>query len=59
MPVRCYGQRLYKHRIRIVTRALICGALHDRVVDGGLVRLVYRVDLGPHVDDTRWTKPKI
>jgi hypothetical protein len=31
----------------------------DRVVDGGLVRLVYGMDQGPHVNDRSWTKPKI
>jgi hypothetical protein len=41
---RCYGQRLYKFWIRIAVRMLIFRGLGYRVVDGRLVRLVYRMD---------------
>lgn len=56
MLVLCYGQRLYKYRIRTV---LICRSLSDRVVDGELVRLAYEIDQGPHVNGKSWTIPKI
>ena len=48
-----------KDCIGLVARALICRSLRDRVVDGGLIRLVYGIDQGPHVDDRSWTKLKI
>jgi len=52
--MRCYGQR-----ICIFSRTLICRGLRERDVDEGLVRLMYGMDQGPHVDDKSWTKSKI
>lgn len=59
MPICRYGQRLCKYRIPMVFCALICMDLRDRVVDERLIRLTYRMDQGPRIDDTRWIKPKI